>query len=171
MVVDADGLAALAGQAEVVASLAPLVLTPHPGEMARLMDVSTTKVQADRLMLLWLRRKYQAYTVLKGSRTIVATPDGQIYINLRGNSGLATAGSGDVLAGVIGSFLAQGLSPSRACVCGVYLHSLAGDVAAENLDENSLIASDLISYFPQAFRNILANNDCNIQFQNLVRIY
>ncbi|HHU31433.1 MAG TPA: NAD(P)H-hydrate dehydratase [Clostridia bacterium] len=173
VVVDADGLAALAGQAEVVASLkAPLVLTPHPGEMARLMDISTTKVQADRLnVALACARKYQAYTVLKGSRTIVATPDGQIYINLRGNSGLATAGSGDVLAGVIGSFLAQGLSPSRACVCGVYLHSLAGDVAAENLDENSLIASDLISYFPQAFRNILANNDCNIQFQNLVRIY
>lgn len=172
VVVDADGLAALAGEAEFTTGLkAPLILTPHPGEMARLMELSIAQVQAERLdVALACARKYQAYTVLKGSRTIVATPDGQVYLNLRGNSGMATAGSGDVLAGVIGSLLAQGMSPLKACICGVYLHSLAGDLAAKDLGENSLIAGDLISYFPEAFRSISSSDNCNIRAQYLVRI-
>jgi len=171
-VVDADGLKAIAGEADFVASLkAPLVLTPHPGEMATLMDLTTAQVQAERLnVALACARKYHAYTVLKGSRTIIAAPEGQVYLNVRGNSGMATAGSGDVLAGAIGGLLAQGLNPLEACVCGVYLHSLAGDIAAQDLGENSLLAGDLISYFPQAFSSIYSVDNCNIERKQLVRI-
>jgi hydroxyethylthiazole kinase-like uncharacterized protein yjeF len=172
LVVDADGLTALAGQEEITANIkTPLILTPHPGEMAKLMGLSTAQVQDERLnVALACARKYHAYIVLKGSRTIIASPNGQIYLNLKGNSGMATAGSGDVLAGVIGGLLVQGLSPLNACICGVYLHSLAGDLAARDLGETSLMAGDLISYFPEAFRNIFSREKCNIETQHLIRI-
>ena len=90
------------------------------------------------------------YIVLKGRYTAICTPEGKTYFNTTGNSGMATAGSGDVLTGILTSLLAQGYSPLSACLCGVWLHGLAGDLAATELSEDALTASDIVSYLPQA---------------------
>ena len=97
---------------------------------------------------------YDMVVVLKGSRTAVALPDGSVWFNSTGNAGMATAGSGDVLTGVILALLGQGLSPQHAAILGVYVHGLAGDLAAEELGEVSLIAADMIDYLPQAFKTV-----------------
>ena len=156
VVLDADGLNAVS-----MASLssdeidAPLVLTPHPGELARLRGTTTASVQADRLRAAGeTARACHAVVVLKGAHTIIAEPDGTLHVNLTGNPGMATAGSGDVLSGVIGAFLGQGYAPSLAAQMGVYLHGLSGDLAAAALGTRSLIARDLIEQLPRAFQQI-----------------
>jgi NAD(P)H-hydrate epimerase len=155
-VLDADGLNALAtGPDSGGNSQAPLVLTPHPGELARLRRTTTAAIQADRLGAAQeTAQSCNAVVVLKGAHTIIAEPGGTLYINLTGNPGMATAGSGDVLSGMIGTLLGQGYSPSMAARVAVFTHGLAGDLAAATLGERSLIAGDLVETLPGAFQQL-----------------
>lgn len=144
-VVDADGLNALADHPERLAGLGvPLVLTPHPGEMARLCGKSTAEVQADRIDLARDRaRAWGAAVVLKGARTVVAGPGAPAAIVPTGNAGLATGGTGDVLAGLCGALLAGGLAPAAAARVGAWVHGRAGDLARARFGERGLVAGDL----------------------------
>ncbi len=152
MLVDADGLNALAGHLNK-SILLNKIITPHPGEMARLADSSAQRIQADRKGVAKRFSKYYNVTiVLKGYRTIVASPAGKVYVNTTGNPGMATAGSGDVLSGVIAAFWGQGLSAFEASKYGTYIHGLAGDLAARDKTEISLIASDITGKIPEAVR-------------------
>ena len=129
------------------------MLTPHLGEMARLCGVSPETVRADRLDLAREKaRQWGVILILKDAVTLVAPPEGPVYINPTGNSGLATGGTGDVLAGVIGGLLAQGLSPEKAAVLGVYLHGAAGDLAAAELGAAGMIAGDLLEELALAIK-------------------
>ena len=113
------------------------------------------KDSPDRIFrALSLARKTKAYVVLKGVPTVTATPDGEVFINSSGNPGMATAGTGDVLTGIISSFLAQGLSPADASALGVYIHGYAGDIVAEKKGQQSMVASDIIHELPGVFRSI-----------------
>lgn len=151
MVVDADGLNALAGRRETLAwAGGPRVLTPHPGEFARLLGTDRMPAEQRHEAAAELARRCGAVLVLKGHRTLVT--DGQNrWINPTGNPGMATGGSGDVLTGLIAALACQGLVPYEAARLGVYLHGLAGDLAAGQLGQESLMASDLVRYLPQAF--------------------
>lgn len=156
IILDADGINAVAGHIVIPkADSASLVLTPHPAELARLLGTSVKAVQQDREgAAVQAAKQFHATVALKGHRTVVADETGVLFINSTGNAGMATAGSGDVLAGMIGAFLAQGLSAADAAVCGVYLHGAAGDLAAEELSRQSLMASDLITALPNLFSQI-----------------
>jgi NAD(P)H-hydrate epimerase len=155
-VFDADALNLAAGRPELFVRAAPTVLTPHPGEAARLLGVSTAEIGRDRPgAALELARRSRAAVVLKGFRSVVASPDSEIAFVLAGNPGMATGGSGDVLTGVIGALLARGLPARAAAETGAYLHGLAGDLAAEALGEEGLIASDLVGRLPEAFLSLL----------------
>jgi NAD(P)H-hydrate epimerase len=158
LVLDADGINVFAGRAvELAARSAPTVLTPHPGELARLLGVATGEVSADRCAAARrAARETGAVVVLKGHRTLVAAPDGAVWVNTTGNPGMASGGTGDVLTGVVGSLLAQGYEPLEAALLAVYLHGLAGDLAAERLGEASLAACDLVDALPAAFRALQA---------------
>lgn len=150
-VIDADGLNALVGQTDILRSAsAPLILTPHPGEMARLCESTVAEVQAHRLSLAReLAQEWKVWLVLKGARSIVATPEGDCYINSSGGPALATGGSGDVLTGIIVSLLAQGLAPKEAALAGVFIHGLAANKAAELVGgERGIVAGDLIRALP-----------------------
>ncbi len=144
-VVDADGLNALASDPGLLAGLGvPLLLTPHPGEMARLCGMTTADVQADRLGVAAAKaRAWNATIVLKGARTVVADPDAPPAIIPTGNPGLATGGTGDVLAGLCGALLAGGLSPAAAGRVAAWVHGRAGDLAAARFGERGLVAGDL----------------------------
>lgn len=146
MLIDADGLNILAMEDGPLRELTvPVVLTPHPGEMGRLLGVLAREVQADRpAAAVDLAREYGVTVVLKGARTLIGLPGGEFYINPTGNPGMATAGTGDVLTGVIGSFMAQGLEAADAAAVGVYLHGLAGDMAAAERGQAGLIAGDIV---------------------------
>ncbi len=152
MVVDADGLNALSARREVLANpAAARILTPHPGEFARLLG--TDRITADRREeeAVRLAKRCGVVVALKGHRT--CTTDGDtVAINTTGNPGMATGGSGDVLTGLITALACQGLSPLDAARLGVYLHGLAGDLAAEQLGQESLVASDLVQFLPEAFK-------------------
>ncbi|MEW6411753.1 MAG: NAD(P)H-hydrate dehydratase [Candidatus Zixiibacteriota bacterium] len=153
MIIDADGVNALEGHLDLFHEAGgPIVLTPHPGEFKRLTGIA---VPDDIHMRIAVAREfateYKAVLVLKGSPTIVADEEGICYVNQTGNNGMATGGSGDVLSGLIGSFMAQGLEPLDAALCGVYVHGFAGDIAAWSLTDRALIASDLIDALPDVF--------------------
>lgn len=157
LVIDADALNILAAEPDHGASLlqrraAPTVLTPHPGEMGRLLGTSTKEVQADRRGAVETAAKtFGCVVLLKGSRTLIADPNGNLHINTTGNSGMATGGAGDTLTGMIAALLANHLVPCEAAVAGAYLHGLAGDlVAKEHGGKAGLIATDLIEALPQA---------------------
>ena len=156
MVIDADGLNALAGHLELLKRLkAPVVMTPHPGEMGRLLGISSDDVQKDRIGIASaFARKYNVTLALKGAATVVATPDGRVFINGNGNPGMATGGTGDVLTGMIGGLLAQGYSATQAACLGVYLHGFAGDLAASEKGEISMTAGDLIGKISEAFKTV-----------------
>ena len=158
MVIDADGLNALAPWPEDLkgSDEAPIIVTPHPGEMARLTGKTNAEVVADPInVALEFATKHHVITVLKGSRTIIASPGGEVYVNPTGNAGMATAGSGDVLTGLIAGLLAQRPSePLEATVAAVYLHGLAGDLAANRLGLRSLIASDIIANLSDAILQV-----------------
>jgi NAD(P)H-hydrate epimerase len=158
IVIDADGCNALALLSPKVleATSGTVCLTPHPGEMARLLGSSTAEVQSDRLVAaLEAARRFGAITVLKGARTLIASPDGEVSINLTGNPGMASGGVGDVLTGLIGGLLARGLTPLDACRAGVYLHGFAGDLASKTVGEIALTASDLLKALPQAIHQVV----------------
>jgi NAD(P)H-hydrate epimerase len=151
-VIDADGLNALADRPNWWKYLGePNVLTPHPGEMARLVGCGVDEVEADRIgAAREMADRWKQVVTLKGAHTVVATPKGQTVIIPFANPGLATAGSGDVLAGAIVGFLAQGLSPFAAAVAGAYLHGLAGDLVRNEIGAAGMVAGDLLPMLPQA---------------------
>lgn len=157
-VIDADGLNALAGNLDLVAKAgAPRILTPHPGEMARLLECSTGDVQSDRLASARrLATESDALVVLKGHRTVLAHPAGSLVLNPTGNPGMATGGSGDVLTGLIAAFLAQRMEPGSAAELGVFVHGAAGDLAVDELGEVALIAGDLVDLLPDVFLSLRA---------------
>jgi NAD(P)H-hydrate epimerase len=155
-IIDADGLNAFATDRKPLAGNHPeMVLTPHPGEFKRLIDEDLPDEPSAIFDLVRsYADKYNSVIVLKGSPTIIVDTDGQLYLNPTGNNGMATGGTGDVLSGMIGSFLAQGLSSLGSAIAGVYLHGLAGDLAASELGFRSLIAGDLIDFLPEAFNMV-----------------
>lgn len=156
LVVDADALNLLAGSANQLREHAgPRILTPHPGEFARLTGNDTATVQQNREPLAQeFASKHHIVLVLKGRRTII-TDGTELHLNPTGNSGMGTGGTGDVLTGLIAALLAQGLSPLDAARTGAYLHGLAGDLAAAELSEPGLIASDLPRYLSRAWLAVL----------------
>src|SRR6516165_1266889 len=151
----------------VEGSQRPLVLTPHPGEMSRLAGISTKAVQADRLgVARSFAREHKLVLVLKGNLTVVALPDGTVWVNPTGNPGMATGGTGDILTGITAGILAQMPNDAaRAAIAAVYLHGLAGDAAAETMGEHSLVATDLLIGLPKAFRRATKWSD-----ESVVRI-
>ncbi len=154
MVLDADALNCIAKVPDVLKdSKAPIIITPHPGEMARLVGLTAREVNENRTKLAKeFSQKYGVITVLKGAGTIIAASDGKALINMTGNSGMATGGSGDVLAGMTASLLAQGANAFDAAGAGVYLHGLAGDIAAEKLGKISMLPTDIIDCIHLAYR-------------------
>ncbi len=154
IIIDADGLNALRRDISILKDRqVPIVLTPHPGEMARLTKRSIAEVQGNRLdIALDFAQEWGVTVVLKGNNTVIATAGGQAYININGNPGMATGGSGDVLTGMIASLIAQGLNPVQASLTGVFLHGAAGDRAAGIKGQRSMIASDLINFLPDILR-------------------
>lgn len=156
IVLDADGINHAAGHIDIQKTVhAPLVMTPHPGEMARLLGLSIPEVQADRAGLARRYAEEQSVVlVLKGHHTLIAAPGEPLLLNLGGNPGMATGGSGDVLAGMIAAFLAQGMAPYQAAMCGVYLHAAAGDAAAARLSQHAMLPSDMIGELGGLFLNM-----------------
>jgi hydroxyethylthiazole kinase-like uncharacterized protein yjeF len=171
VVIDADGINSLKGDRRFLSKAkVPVILTPHPGEMARLMNSLTppfTKraqsgitsvikdIEKDRVnTALYFAEETNTFLVLKGVPTVIATPDGKAFLNPTGNPGMATGGAGDVLTGIISGFLAQNVAPLHACVLGVYMHGLSGDIAASEKGEHSLIATDIINQIPAAFSSL-----------------
>jgi NAD(P)H-hydrate epimerase len=156
LVLDADALNVLAGQAHwLERASGPVVVTPHPGEFARLFGVDQATLQADRAGHARRAADQSGATVLlKGHHSVVAHPDQPAWINLTGNPGMATAGAGDVLAGVVVALLGQGIAPFEAARAAAYLHGRAGDLAADRLGEAGVIASDLIEHLPLAAANL-----------------
>ena len=153
LVIDADGLNAFAGAPEKLAGREgrDVIITPHPGEMARLVGMSTDEVQASRLEIARnFARAHHVFVVLKGHRSLIATPDEKVFINPTGNPGMATGGTGDVLTGMIAAWLAQLLDPEAACKLGVYLHGLAGDLAEADESEVAMTSADVASHLGDA---------------------
>lgn len=157
MVIDADGLNALAQATELISLLGKDgVLTPHPGEMARLTDTSVPILEADRISTAQqFANEHGVTLVFKGAPTVTGTPNGNVWINSTGNPGMATGGMGDVLTGVIAGLMAQGVSSERAGVLGVYVHGLAGDIVSERLGVHGLIASDVLEAVPEAIASLI----------------
>ena len=157
LVIDADALNLLAEHPELLASLpSSTILTPHPGEFRRLVgDWSGDHEKLD--MQISFSKCYDVIMVLKGAHTCISDPDGNLYFNSTGNNGMATAGSGDTLTGIITGLLAQGYPALIAAILGVYLHGSAGDLALESQNENSMIASDIIDHIGSAFKALDEN--------------
>jgi NAD(P)H-hydrate epimerase len=157
VIIDADAINILAQNPRIIDKIkAPFILTPHPGEFSRLVGSPPREINAERIdWALKYSRRTGGVVVLKGAPTIVAAPEGEIFVNPTGNSGLATAGSGDVLAGMIAGFLAQTRSLLDAAVCGVFLHGLAADHKMKRSNEYSLVAGDLIEQIPESLNYVL----------------
>ncbi len=157
LVIDADALNCICNKPEILKNLkAPAIITPHPGEMAKLLHSTPKTVNSNREnTAIDFAKKFGVVTVLKGAGTIIASPDGEVYINHTGNSGMATGGSGDVLSGIIGSLLAQGASPINAAAAGVFLHGTIGDLAAEKLGKISMLPTDMIDMIPTAYLKLM----------------
>lgn len=156
LVIDADALNALAGKFPLLKkSPAPAILTPHPGEMARLTGKTIQEVQEDREGTVGAAAAESGkIVVLKGYRTLIAHPDGRMAVNQGGNSGMASGGTGDTLSGMLGSLLAQGLEAWDAARLGVFAHALAGDLAAKQMTERGMIARDLCRALPETWRSL-----------------
>lgn len=156
LVLDADGLNCIVNHVSILDTLpVPAVLTPHPGEMARLLGCTVRQVQADRTgAAADFAQKHHVILVLKGAGTVIASPEGQALQNPTGNPGMARGGSGDLLAGMIGAFLAQGVSPYLAACAAVYLHGMAGDYCAARLSQQAMLPHDLLDELPQIFLKI-----------------
>ena len=156
VVLDADGLNCICGQLDVLKGLkAPAILTPHPGEMSRLTGESVSDIQADRIgTARRFSQTHHVHLVLKGARTVIAHPDGTVYINLTANPGMAAGGMGDVLTGVIAGLLAQGLGPEAASHAGVYLHGKAADALCESQGPFGFLASEVAGALPGVIREM-----------------
>jgi len=159
LVIDADGLNALSDEPTVLQrkKSAIVILTPHPGEMARLGGLSTAAVESDRIgVAREFAATYRLYLILKGARTIIAAPDGQIAINGSGNPGMASGGMGDVLTGVLTALIAQGYEPFAACRVGVFVHGYAADLVSADKGEVGMSAVDVQERLPYAFKQLMA---------------
>jgi len=162
IVLDADGITALADNPGVLHQVKKqIILTPHPGEMARLLGIpSTQEIQSKRLEVskMFVKGRNNVTLVLKGYQTIVINEE-KFYVNKTGNPGMATAGAGDVLTGMIAAFLGQNYTPFEAAQLGVYLHGLAGDLTAQEMGEISIIATDILDKLPKAILAYRENSD------------
>lgn len=159
LVVDADGLNAFSGDPDrlMARDEVPVVITPHPGEMARLLNISTEALQRDRVRYAReFAAAHRVHVVLKGHRTLVATPDGRTFINLTGNPGMATGGTGDLLTGMVAAWFAQLLDAEAACKLAVYLHGTAGDLAEADEGDVALVAGDIASRLGDAVLELTA---------------
>lgn len=156
LVIDADGLNAVARDPSILRRAKhPPVLTPHPGEMARLVGVTVSDVQDDRIgHARKMAEGYGCYVILKGARSLVAIPDGFVYVNPTGNPGMAAAGMGDVLTGIVAGFMAQGYGQQNSCAAAVYLHGLCGDRLARDRGPRGFLASELADVLPTLFREL-----------------
>jgi ADP-dependent NAD(P)H-hydrate dehydratase / NAD(P)H-hydrate epimerase len=156
MAIDADGLNALAGHVDILkAAKAPVVLTPHPGEMARITGRDKEEIQNNRKeVAMTFAAEYNTVLVLKGHETVVANPAGELYVNQTGNPGMASGGTGDCLTGIIASFIGQGIEPFMASSLAVYYHGLAGDLAVKEKGVLSLIATDILNKLPEVLKTL-----------------
>ena len=163
LVIDADGLNCIADSPHILlAAKAPVVITPHPGEMARLAGITPQEVQADRIGCARdFAGRFNAHVVLKGAATLIACPDGQIYINPTGNPGMASGGMGDVLTGIIAGLITQGVSPLSAAVAGTYLHGAAADQLARTKGPFGFLAGELMDFIPNEIGKILSFHPSN----------
>ena len=156
-VIDADGISALKGLKKLKRSYraGEIVITPHPGEMANLLGTTAARVQSYRKgIAVTTAKRLGTVVLLKGHRTVIASPSGRVVLNTTGNPGMATAGMGDVLTGVIAALIGQGADAFHAAVAGAYLHGLAGDLAAKKVGQVSLTSGDLLAVLPQAIRQV-----------------
>lgn len=155
VIIDADGINSISNLNYLKDRKGPTILTPHPGEMARLIKEKVEYIERNRINIAReFSIKYQTYLVLKGAATVIALPDGKVYINQTGNNGLATAGSGDVLTGIISGLIAQGVDVEKAVVLGPYLHGFSADLAVKDYTTYGLNAGDIIRYIPESFKKI-----------------
>lgn len=156
IILDGDGINCVSKNTKVLMEgKSDVIITPHPGELARLLDKSVNEIQKDRIKSAKITSKmFGVITVLKGANTIICDKEGNIYINKTGNAGMATAGSGDVLTGVISSFVGQNTKITDSAIAGVYIHGLAGDLASFDKGEYGLIASDIVEQLPYAIRTL-----------------
>lgn len=153
IVIDADGINAISSNIKIIKQFSEnAVITPHPKEASRVLNVSVNEIQQNReKYAILLAQMSGAVCLLKGANTLISTPRGEVYLLPVDNSGLATAGSGDVLSGIIVALLCQGLTPIDAAVCGAYLHASAGEIAAKKLSQTSMCATDIINSLPELF--------------------
>ena len=156
LLLDADGINALKGNTDILKiKKGPMVLTPHPGEMARLLGKTVSEIEADREGIAAdFSKNSGAHLVLKGHKTIVSAPSGEMAVNTTGNAGMARGGSGDVLSGILGAFLSLGEDIFSASKKAVFLHGIAGDIAAEEKTEHAMLPRDIIEAIPKAFKRI-----------------
>lgn len=161
LVLDADGINAAVDCIDLIRKRrADTVITPHPGEAARLLGVTAAEIQSSRQAAAReIAEMTQAVTLLKGQNTLIAVPHGDMYICRKGNSGMATAGSGDVLSGIITALICQGLSAEHAAVCGAYIHACAGDISAKQFSQTAMCAGDIINSLPECFLNFEHRGD------------
>ena len=166
LLIDGDGITALCQEPSALANRqAPTLLTPHTGEMSRLVGRSVAEVEADRIAVVQETvARLGAFVVLKGAHSLIGAPDGQVFINLSGNSGMATPGSGDVLAGAIAALFGLGLAVPEAARMGVFTHGLAGDLAAAETGADGLVASDILQALPAAMRQARAGDPRNARY-------
>lgn len=156
MVLDADGLNAVSQDVSVLERLkAPAVITPHPGEMARLTGTQAAAIQSNRLKAARdTAARFGVVVALKGAGTVTASPDGEAWINPTGSPAMASGGMGDILTGAIAGLLAQGLSVTDTAICGVYIHGRAGEIAAEEVGEAGAAATDLLPLLPRTIEEL-----------------
>ncbi len=156
VVVDADAINIIANNKNILKKLKiPVILTPHPGEMARLAGTNTKEIQENRISHASdFAAEYKCFIVLKGARSIVATPEGQIYVNPTGNPGMSTGGMGDVLAGVIAGLISQQYNPGEACILGTFSHGLSGDIVSKEIGRSGITATDVANSIPAALKEI-----------------
>lgn len=156
VVIDADGLNALSKNIEILKeSKSEVVLTPHLGEMSRLIGKSIEEINEDKINIVKeFTKEYNVILVLKSARTMIGLPTGEIYINVNGNSGMSTGGSGDILTGIITSLIAQGVEPEKAALLGVFIHGYSGDIAAEEKGEYGMLAEDIVKSIGRVFKDL-----------------
>lgn len=159
VVADADAINIIAKNKNILKKVkVPLILTPHPGEMARLAGTGAKEIQANRIKYAsGFATKYGCYVVLKGARSVIATPDGKLFINPTGNPGMSSGGMGDVLAGVIAGLVSQKYSPEEACIVGTFAHGLSGDIVSDKIGRSGMTATDVANGVPTALKEINLN--------------